>query len=70
MHKTMEKINSVASKKAANNLDNTVKKHKNKKVHKESYDNFPTVQEMLVHGPKVSNPNNSKMVGLLSVTTV
>lgn len=55
-------------KKVSNNIDNMVKKHKSKKIHKESYDNF-NVQEALVHGPKVSN-SNSKMVGLLSVTTV
>lgn len=61
---------SFSSKKAANNLDNTAKKHKTKKIHKEGYENFTTVQEMIVHGPKVTNSNNSKMVGLLSVTTV
>lgn len=68
----LEKVHSFSSKKAANNLDNTVKKHKTKRLQHKSgsgeYDNFPTVQEMIVHGPKV-NPN-SKMVGLLSVTTV
>lgn len=65
----MEKVHSFSSKKAANNLDNTVKKHKTKRIHKEGLDNFPTVQDIIVHGPKVPN-SNSKMMGLLSVTTV
>jgi ligand of Numb protein X 3/4 len=69
IHKPVEKVHSFSSKKAANNLDNTVKKHKTKRTHKEGYDNFPTVQEMIVHGPKVPT-SNSKMMGLLSVTTV
>lgn len=57
-------------KKEVNNFDNTAKKHKIKKSHKDGYDHFTTVQEVLVHGSKsVPNPN-SKMLGLLSVTTV
>lgn len=31
---------------------------------------FPTVQEMIVHGPKMTTSPGNKMVGLLSVTTV
>ncbi|CAH0562515.1 unnamed protein product, partial [Brassicogethes aeneus] len=65
----IEKTHSFSSKKAANNIDNTAKKHKTKRVHKEGYENFATVQDMLVHGPKVPTPG-TKMVGLLSVTTV
>lgn len=63
-------IKHIPTKKAANNIDNTVKKHKNKKnIHKDSYENFTTVQEIIVNGPKVTN-SNSKIAGLLSVTTV
>lgn len=57
-------------KKDVNNFDNTAKKHKAKKSHKDGYDHFPTVQEVLVHGPKSVPNQNSKMLGLLSVTTV
>lgn len=53
-----------------NNYDNTAKKHKIKKSHKDAYDHFPTVQEVLVHGQKAVPNQNSKMLGLLSVTTV
>ncbi|XP_018326054.1 E3 ubiquitin-protein ligase PDZRN3 isoform X2 [Agrilus planipennis] len=61
-----EKLAST-SKKASCSADPT-KKHKNKKGHKEG--ELTTVQDVLVHGPKmISNPN-SKMIGLLSVTTV
>ncbi|KAF2883452.1 hypothetical protein ILUMI_22719 [Ignelater luminosus] len=68
--KPFDKIHSASAKKMANNLDNTAKKHKAKRVHKEGYHDFTTVQEMLVHGPKViPNPSN-KVMGLLSVTTV
>lgn len=63
-----EKVHSATIKKVSNNIDNMAKKHKSKKMHKESCDNF-NVQDVLVHGPKVAN-SNSKMVGLLSVTTV
>lgn len=66
--KTAEKVHTATTKKASNNLDNMAKKHKTKKTHKETYDNF-NVQDVLVHGTKVANPSN-KMVGLLSVTTV
>lgn len=69
IHKPVDKVHPISSKKAANNLDNTAKKHKSKRVHKEGYENFATVQEMIVHGPKLPN-SNSKMMGLLSVTTV
>lgn len=57
-------------KKEANNFDNTAKKHKSKKSHKDGCDHFTTVQEVLVHGPKSVPNQNSKMLGLLSVTTV
>lgn len=68
--KPFDKIHSASAKKMANNLDNTAKKHKAKRVNKEGYHDFTTVQEMLVHGPKViPNPSN-KVMGLLSVTTV
>lgn len=63
-----EVLQSATMKKVSNNIDNMAKKHKSKKVHKEPYENF-NVQEVLVHGQKVAN-SNSKMVGLLSVTTV
>ncbi|XP_060537378.1 PDZ domain-containing protein 4 isoform X2 [Cylas formicarius] len=67
---TMKHLDKTSSRKTANNIDNTVKKHKTKgRTHKEGYDNFSTVQEVIVHGPKVPN-SNSKMMGLLSVTTV
>ncbi|XP_017774042.1 PREDICTED: E3 ubiquitin-protein ligase PDZRN3 isoform X2 [Nicrophorus vespilloides] len=72
-HKTLDKSHgSMMNKKAANNLDNTVKKHKSTKKSQKSdvYENFSTVQEVLVHGNKVSANQNSKMIGLLSVTTV
>lgn len=62
--------NCLAAKKLVNNLDNTAKKHKTKKTHKECYENIATVQEVLAHGPKVVPNPNSKMLGLLSVTTV
>lgn len=68
--KSFEKIHSTTNKKISVNLDNTMKKNKAKRVHKEGYHDFTTVQEILVHGPKViSNPSN-KVMGLLSVTTV
>lgn len=60
----------AVSKKTSNNIDNAVKKHKTKKNQKESYDNFPTVQDVLLHGSKVVPNQSSKMIGLLSVTTV
>ncbi|XP_022914767.2 PDZ domain-containing RING finger protein 4 isoform X1 [Onthophagus taurus] len=58
----------LVSKKTTNNIDNTAKKYKAKKVH--TYDNFSTVQDVLLHGPKSVPNQNSKMIGLLSVTTV
>lgn len=66
--KGTEKVHSATMKKVSNNIDNMAKKHKSKKMHKETYDSF-NVQETLGHGQKVAN-SNSKMVGLLSVTTV
>lgn len=68
LEENVDKAHSLTIKKVSNNIDNMAKKHKSRKSHKESYDNF-NVQEVLVHGTKVSNPPN-KMVGLLSVTTV
>lgn len=54
----MEKVHSATMKKVSNNIDNMAKKHKSKKM-----------QDVLMHGQKVAN-TNTKMVGLLSVTTV
>lgn len=68
--KGLDKPHILLSKKVANNIDNTAKKHKIKKNHKECYENFSTVQDVIVHGPKVLPNQNSKMIGLLSVTTV
>lgn len=57
-----------SSRKTANNLDNTAKKHRTTKsrTHKDK-DGHDIVQE--VHGTKSSQPNG-KLMGLLSVTTV
>ncbi|XP_076262716.1 SLo interacting protein 1 isoform X2 [Rhynchophorus ferrugineus] len=58
-----------SSRKAANNLDNTAKKHRSIKsrTHKEGHEN--TVPEVIAHGQKTP-ASNGKMIGLLSVTTV
>lgn len=61
-----EKTCPATSKKNSNNADNLMKKHKTKKAHKESYNNYNAPEE---HGARVPNPGN-KMIGLLSVTTV
>lgn len=68
--KSLDKNHMLLTKKLANNIDNTVKKHKSKKSHKDGVESFSTVQEVLVHGSKVVPNQNSKMLGLLSVTTV
>ncbi|XP_030756114.1 PDZ domain-containing RING finger protein 4 [Sitophilus oryzae] len=61
-----------SSRKAANNLDNTVKKHRSIKsrTHKEKEGHENSVQEVVVHGQKTPPPANGKLIGLLSVTTV
>ncbi|XP_066246931.1 PDZ domain-containing RING finger protein 4 isoform X1 [Euwallacea similis] len=65
---TEEHIKS-SSRKTANNIDNTAKKHRTKsRTHKEK-DGHDIVQEVIVHGQKAPQ-TNGKMVGLLSVTTV
>ncbi|CAG9759276.1 unnamed protein product [Ceutorhynchus assimilis] len=59
-----------ASRKVANNIDNTAKKHRTTKsrTHKDK-DGHDVVQEVIVHGQKAGQANG-KLVGLLSVTTV
>lgn len=52
------------------NFDTTIKKHKNRRNHKDCSHNFATVQEMLMHGPKLIPNTSNKVMGLLSVTTV
>ncbi|XP_031336290.1 PDZ domain-containing RING finger protein 4 [Photinus pyralis] len=66
--KPFEKVHSSATKK--NIAENTNKKHKPKRTNKEEYHDFTAVQEMLMHGPQVLPNSNSKIMGLLSVTTV
>lgn len=59
------------SKKVVNNMDNTVKRHKSKQKQKDCYENFATVQEHLANKPPtLPTSQSSKMIGLLSVTTV
>ena len=62
-------VEKSSSRKTANNLDNTAKKHRNSKTktHKDGYDTN-AVQDGMDHGQK--SQANGKMVGLLSVTTV
>lgn len=52
-------------------MDNTVKRHKSKQKQKDCYENFATVQEHLANKPPtLPTSQSSKMIGLLSVTTV
>ncbi|KAF5270812.1 hypothetical protein FQA39_LY08329 [Lamprigera yunnana] len=68
--KPFDKVHSSSAKKNYANADNTNRKHKTKRTNKEEYHDFTTVQEMLMHGPQVLPNSNSKIMGLLSVTTV
>ncbi|KAK4872249.1 hypothetical protein RN001_016373 [Aquatica leii] len=68
--KPFDKVHSSSTKKSYTNADNSNKKHKAKRTNKEEYHDFTTVQEMLMHGPQVLPNSNSKIMGLLSVTTV
>ncbi|KAF5297830.1 hypothetical protein FQR65_LT09901 [Abscondita terminalis] len=68
--KPFDKVHTCLTKKNYANADNSNKKHKTKRTNKEEYHDFTAVQEMLMHGPQVLPNSNSKVMGLLSVTTV
>lgn len=58
-----------SSRKVANNIDNTAKKHRTKsRPHKEK-DGHDAAQDVIGHGQKPPQ-TNGKLMGLLSVTTV
>uniref|UniRef100_A0AAR5PF42 PDZ domain-containing protein n=1 Tax=Dendroctonus ponderosae TaxID=77166 RepID=A0AAR5PF42_DENPD len=58
-----------SSRKVANNIDNTAKKHRTTKSRTHKDKDGHDVQDVIIHGQKPPQ-TNGKLVGLLSVTTV